>query len=113
MVLASYPDEPSPPILTKVWLACLAEEDQLLPRRWQILHDLRPATDRLLAMRRSRLEAIVAEGAARFERIRPGAPQSKASYQRQNRVWGPLAKALGYRSLRHFERTFEDGGFPA
>lgn len=113
MVLASYPDEPWSPILTKVWLACLAEEDQLLPRRWQILHDLRPATDRLLAMRRSRLETIVAEGAAGFERIRPRAPQSKACYQRQNRVWAPLVKALGYRSLRHFERTFEDCGTPA
>lgn len=113
MVLAGYSDEPSASVLTKVWLACLAEEDQHLPRRWQILHDLGPATARLLAMRLPRLVAIVAAGAAEFERSRPGAPQSKASYQRQNRVWGPLAKALGYRSLRHFERTFEDAGLPA
>lgn len=109
MVLASDIDGSSSGILAKVWLGCLAEEDRLLPRRWQILHDLRTAIDRLLAMPRSRFEAIVAEGAARFERIRPDPPQSKTSYQRQNRVWGPLVKALGYRSLRHFERACENG----
>lgn len=96
-------------LVSKIWLVALVECDLDLPKRWQISHDIMPASENLMAMPFAKLEALVLEGAATFEASPPKQRLSRQDYGRANRKWGPLIKMLGFRSLRHMERFGEAG----
>jgi hypothetical protein len=97
-------------LISKMWLVGLVESDLNLPKRWQISHDIGPASDRLMAMGFPELEALVEKGAAVFEGGSSGQRQSGDDYKQANRKWGPLIRMLGFRSLRHMERYGEEAG---
>lgn len=95
-------------LVPMIWTAALFREDLNLPLRWQVTHDLWACSRQLHAMSIRKLEAIVADGAAEFEDRCSLARRSKEHYQHQNRMFGPMLRVLGYRSLRQFERACED-----
>jgi len=100
--------EPIHRLISKMWLIGLVECDLVLPKRWQISHDITPASARLVVMPFPKLEAIVSEGANVFEISSPNQRMSREAYGQANRKWGPLIKMLGFRSLRQIERFAED-----
>jgi hypothetical protein len=97
-------------LISKMWLVGLVESDLNLPKRWQISHNIGPASDRMMAMGFPKLEALVEEGEAIFEGGTSNLRLSGEDYSKANRKWGPLIKMLGFRSLRHMERFGEEAG---
>lgn len=113
MVLAISTNAPA--LVWKLWLGLMALIDRDLPARWQVSHDLNAASGPLVMMRLPRLEAMVSGEREWFERtFEAPIMRTKEQYRRANMLFGPVLRALGYRSLRHFERVCEDtGGDPA
>jgi hypothetical protein len=94
-------------LISRMWLINLVECDVSLPKRWQISHDIMPASIPLMTMLPRQLEALVQQGALEFEAGSQDVFRSKEAYQQANRKWGPLIKMLGFHSLRHMERYGE------
>jgi hypothetical protein len=94
-------------LVSTIWWAALLQEDLHLPRRWQVTHNLDWEVARRMLLSLPGLRKRVAAGAAEFEVKSPGERQSKESYQRQNKLWDPLIKALGYKSLKHMNSALE------
>lgn len=93
---------------SKMWLVALVECDLVLPKRWQISHDITHASDQLIAMGFPKLEALIEVGATVFEAGSSNKRLSREAYSTANRKWGPLIKMLGFKSLRHLERAGEE-----
>ncbi|MEO0419756.1 MAG: hypothetical protein AAF249_12900 [Pseudomonadota bacterium] len=105
LVLAITNDEKQ--IAERLWLVSMANEDLSLQKRWQITHDLGPAMDPLASMRQSRLRQLAEQERAWLRARAPDTPRTKEQYRDANRIFGPLVKALGYKSLKHFERELD------
>lgn len=96
--------------LERLWLAMMVQEDRTLPLRWQIAHDIGPATDALIAMRLPQLQQIVEQDRAWIKRTSGPTPLSKEHYRELNTLFRPALKVLGYGSLKQFKRACEDTG---
>lgn len=108
VVYHSFLEERVNRLISKMWLIALVECDLDLPKRWQISHNIGPASDRLMAMGFSKLEAMVESGAATFEGGSSRQRLAGEDYRNANRKWAPLIRTLGFRSLRHMERYGEE-----
>lgn len=91
--------------LVKLWTIFLVEQDMHLPRRWQISRDLDAPMMRLMAKPYGRLKAMARELADETGIHAQGSRRSKDAYREANKLFAPMLKVVGYRSLAQFERA--------
>lgn len=84
--------------------------DLMLPKRWQICADIRPASEALMAKPLARLIEMVELQRAERERRYAGQPRSREDYHELNTIFRPFYNLLGYRSLRQFQRACDENG---
>ncbi len=94
-------------LISRMWLVEMVRTDLHLPRRWQISHDIMPASIPLMVMTLRELKARIEIGAAEFEAAPAGQHNSRELDRMINRQWGPLIRMLGFRSYQHMVRYGE------
>lgn len=70
-------------------------------------HNRGPAMAPLASMRLSRLRQKAEPERAWLKTNAPDTPRTKEQYRDANRIFRPMVEALGYRSLKQFERGGE------
>jgi Family of unknown function (DUF5681) len=83
--------------------------DAMLPLRWQIIDDFEPVLFVYFEMRLSRLRQFARKLETRCETLKEKAcipPPDKESYQMTNKLFKPLIKRFGFRSLAEFENHY-------
>lgn len=95
--------------IDKIWLASMITQDLVPPKRWQISHDIDAAAAHLVTKPLRPLIKMAEDERAWFTKHDRRMPRTKQEYRVANQLLGPLVKALGYKSLKHFETAFDQG----
>lgn len=100
---------------SRFYASLMASYDVLLPKRWQISEHFESAAAIWLQMPLALVKADAHNWEIRAKLLQIYVPQDWGpdGYRFANSVMKPLLKTYGYRSLKEFERAFEEtGGHP-
>lgn len=97
----------------RLWEILCAQQDVMLPKRWQVCHDPVPVLGLLLLIPIRLLRDMAQAHHDRGEHLQALVPMerhSKAAYQFANNVMKPVLDPMGYRSLAQFEMAYDETG---
>lgn len=97
-------------LIGRIYLVNMLRLDIKLPKRWQIAHDMEPASEALMAKPLARHIGMVEHQRAERELRSAGQPLSRENYRELNTIFKPAYNLLGYRSLRQFQRACDENG---